>query len=184
MREFASAGLTGSLLIAHPELRDPNFVKTVLFIAAHTPKDGAIGLVLNRPTDRRVADLLPGQDLGPLTQLPVFFGGPVETEQLIFAAFCRDPKTGILQGYHHLGLEEAQALLETSQSVVRAYVGYSGWSKGQLEGELSQKAWLVGKPGSDVLSEKRCGLLWRDSVSGFGPWFRLVAEAPEDLSLS
>jgi putative transcriptional regulator len=184
VREFVSAGLTGSLLIAHPDLRDPHFAKTVLLIAAHTPQNGAFGLVLNRPTDRKVADLLPGQDLGPLMRLPVFYGGPVETEQLTFAAFCWDPKSGRMQGFHHLGLEEAQMHLDTEDSVVRAYVGYSGWSKGQLEGELVQKSWLVGNPAPDILSENRCGLLWRETVSGFGPWFQLMAEVPEDLSRS
>ena len=66
MREFSSSSisLSGSVLIAHPSLRDPNFATTVLFLSTNDTEEGSFGLTLNRPAGRTVADLLPGRDLG------------------------------------------------------------------------------------------------------------------------
>jgi putative transcriptional regulator len=177
-----SLGLSGSILIAHPSLLDPNFRKRVLFISSHAPDEGAFGLVLNHCAERSVADMLPGQDLGPLMRLPVYLGGPVGVDQLTFASFTWHPETERFECRHHLAIEEAQASLDLQNTTVRAFVGYSGWSKGQLEAELTQLSWLVGKPGPHLLNPARCASLWRETISGFGPWFRLVAEAPEDFS--
>lgn len=85
---------------------------------------------------------------------------------------------------HHLMLSDAREAFEDEETVVRAFVGYGGWSKGQLEGELAQKAWLVAKPTHDVLATRRCTTLWRELTSSFGPWFRLVAEAPDDPTVN
>lgn len=68
--------LAGHLLLAIPSLRDPNFSRSVVFMAAHSAEEGAFGYVLNRPLGQRVADLLPDQELGALGQIPVFVGGP------------------------------------------------------------------------------------------------------------
>ncbi|MES2569032.1 MAG: YqgE/AlgH family protein [Verrucomicrobiota bacterium] len=186
MLEFGSpsVGLAGSLLVAHPNLLDPNFRKGVLFISEDDSEEGTFGLTVNRPTERTVADVLGGQSLGALLRLPVFFGGPVEANQLIFAAFIWHPETERIECRHHLDLEQAQESIHAEYTTVRAFIGYAGWSKGQLEGELAQRAWLVGKPGRDLLDERRCKTLWRELLSGFGPWFRLLAEAPDDLSAS
>lgn len=184
MREFGSqpSGLTGSLLIAHPSLLDPNFRRSVLFISAHDADEGSFGLTLNRPADRLVADVVEGKDLGALMRVPVFFGGPVGADQLTFAAFVWHPETKRFECKHHLGVSEAQENLHEEHTIVRAFIGYAGWSKGQLEGELKQHAWLVTKPSRSSLDAERSKLLWRDTVASFGPTFRLIAEAPDDLS--
>ena len=184
MREFAASALTlpGSLLIAHPSLLDPNFRRSVLFLSASDDAEGSFGLTLNRPAGRTVAELLPGKNLGALALVPVFLGGPVGTDQLIFASFKWHPETQRLECKHHLLIDEAERSVEEEASIVRAFIGYAGWSKGQLEGELAQRAWLLQKPMRDVLEYEKCPTLWRELTSGFGPWFRLVAEAPEDSS--
>jgi putative transcriptional regulator len=183
VREFGSSSvsLAGSLLIAHPSLLDPNFRKAVLFISTNDPDVGSFGLTLNRVAGRSVGDLLPDKELGALARVQVFVGGPVGTEQLIFASFQWHPETRRIECRHHLGLEEAQASMQSEQTVVRAFIGYAGWTKGQLEGELKQRAWLVGKPGRDVLDASRCENLWRDTLREFGPYFELIADAPDDL---
>src|SRR5947209_6610108 len=91
MREFddEAESLAGSLLIAHPNLLDPNFRRTVLFISAHTPQDGALGVILNRPLDKQVADLVNEPPPNGLDEVPVYLGGPVAKDQLLFAAFER-----------------------------------------------------------------------------------------------
>src|SRR5437763_201392 len=79
--------LAGSLLVAHPNLLDPNFRRTVLFISAHNPAEGALGLIINRPLDKQVADLVTKSPPAGLADVPVFLGGPVGKNHLMFAAF-------------------------------------------------------------------------------------------------
>lgn len=175
----------GSLLIAHPGLADPNFFRTVLFISQSDPQEGAFGLILNRPSGRKVAELLPERDdLGPLGQLPVFLGGPVGRDQLIFAAFEWDQLTESLECQHHVALGEAIELLHHERAVVRPFIGYAGWGKGQLESELAIHSWFLKPPEANTLDIDRVDHLWRDLVGSFGPKYRLIAEAPEDPSLN
>jgi putative transcriptional regulator len=184
VRDFGSSSLTlaGSLLIAHPGLLDPNFRRTVLFISANDAQEGTFGLTLNRPAGRTVAELLPERELGPLARLPVFIGGPVSVDQLIFASFTWHAETQRIECRHHLEIAEAELCAADDTALVRAFVGYAGWSKGQLEGELAQHSWLVQKPDRDVLEIERCPTLWREVTSTFGPWFQLSAEAPDEPS--
>lgn len=184
MRDFGSSSpsLSGSLLIAHPGLLDPNFRRSVLFISTHDAEEGCFGLTLNRPSGKTVAEVLPDRELGALAAVPVLLGGPVSRDQLIFASFQWHSENNLLECRHHIGVEEAESLLEEEAIVVRAFVGYAGWGKGQLEGELAQHAWLVRKPEPDILDVDRCPILWRETVAGFGPQFRLLAEAPDDPS--
>jgi len=182
VREFASSSisLAGSLLIAHPSLLDPNFRKSVLYISANDAQEGSFGLTLNRPAGRTVAEILPGKELGALGRVPVFLGGPVQADQLVFASFRWHEETERLECQHHLVIDDAEQILHDETVIVRAFVGYAGWSKGQLEGELAQRSWLVGKAPRDILDLERCPTLWRDITSSYGPWFQLLAEAPDE----
>lgn len=184
MREFGSSSLSlaGSLLIAHPTLLDPNFHKTVLFLSTHDPEEGSFGLVLNRPAGRVVSEVLPDKLLGPLAQVPVFIGGPVGTDQLSFASFKWHDATGVMECRHHLVIDEAGEAAEDSTLIVRGFIGYAGWSKGQLDGELEAEGWLTKKPDPSVFELERCPTLWRELTKGFGPWFQLAAEAPDDFT--
>src|SRR6266581_8059598 len=79
--------LAGSLLIAHPNMLDPNFRRAVLFISAHDPEEGALGVIINRPLDKQVSDLVSEVPPAGLAEVPVFLGGPVGKNQLLFAVF-------------------------------------------------------------------------------------------------
>lgn len=144
--------------------------------------EGTLGVVINQPAERTVGDVLPNKPIGSLARIPVFFGGPVQRDQLMFASFRWHEESGRMECKHHLLIEDAQEAAEDDTTVVRAFIGYAGWSKGQLEGELTQKAWMVSPPFRDVLATDKTPTLWREVISGFGPWFKLVAEAPEDPS--
>ncbi|MEI6352234.1 MAG: YqgE/AlgH family protein [Verrucomicrobiota bacterium] len=186
MREFqqSSLGLAGSLLIAHPNLLDPNFRRTVLFIAAHDASEGSFGLVLNRESDKTVGEVLIEPGLGPLARVPVFFGGPVGKDRLNFAAFRWRTESQLVECQMNLDLDAAKELALDEDIVLRAFIGYSGWSSGQLEAELEQKAWVVQKPDRDVLDPESCKQLWFSIMQNYGPWFRLLASAPDDPSLN
>jgi putative transcriptional regulator len=187
VREFSqshsgSEELSNSLLIAHPSLLDPNFRRSVVYITAHDSEEGSHGLIINRPTDNTVADLLPMEDMGALANLPVFIGGPVGQNQLTFAVFRKQSTSDIIECKAHLEIEEARELAGKRLTSVRAFIGYAGWSKGQLEGEVGQKSWIIRPPDRDLLDVKKSGEIWPSVMRGLGPWFRLLAAAPDDPS--
>src|SRR5262245_63524826 len=93
--ETACRSLAGSLLIAHPSMLDPNFRRTVLFISEHDPGEGALGVIINRPLDRQVAGLVTETPAADLADVPVFLGGPVGQNQLMFRAFEWENSGGV-----------------------------------------------------------------------------------------
>ncbi len=178
-----SQNLTGSLLVAHPNMLDPNFRRSVLFISAHDPDDGALGVIINRPLDKQVADLVNEAPPNGLATVPVFLGGPVGKNHLMFAAFEWQEGKG-LKINHNVGLDEATTRLDSDPASIRAFVGYAGWGAGQLEAEMKQMAWLVQKPSRATLKPDRLPNLWFDIMRGLGPWYKLLAAAPDDPSLN
>src|SRR5216110_2797569 len=103
--EQAARSLAGSLLVAHPNMLDPNFRRTVLFISEHDPGEGALGVIINRPLDRQVADLVTEAPPAGLAEVPVFLGGPVGKNQLMFAAFEWKKGAG-LKLKHNIAFDE------------------------------------------------------------------------------
>jgi putative transcriptional regulator len=175
--------LAGSLLVAHPNMLDPNFRRAVLFISAHDAEDGALGVILNRPLDKQVADLVNEPPPEGLGDIPVFLGGPVEKNQLMFAAFEWHKGEG-LKLNHNVGVDEAHQLVDEDPASIRAFVGYAGWSAGQLEAEMEQKAWILQKPTRASLATARLPKLWFEIMRGLGPWYKMLAAAPDDPSLN
>ena len=175
--------LAGSLLVAHPNMLDPNFRRAVLFLSAHDPNDGALGVVINRPLEKQVSEVMTETPPASLADVPVFLGGPVGKNQLIFAAFEWQKGTG-LKLNHNVGLGEPDELADNERAAICAYVGYAGWEAGQLEAELKQKAWLLQKPSRSLLRFDRLPQLWFDIMRGLGPWYKMLASAPDDPSLN
>lgn len=167
--------LAGSLLLAHPGLRDPNFMRSVVLMSVHG-EEGAMGVVLNRPTGKYLGDINGSFAYGPLARVPVFTGGPVQCEQLIFVAWQKQAEGFRLQ----FGVEpEAALVLATDDcTLLRAYLGYSGWEAGQLEGELRQHAWLVAPMEPDLLDSRLDQNLWRALLGRQGPEWKLLANEP------
>ena|ERR1700726_3463556 len=170
----------GSLLVAHPNMADPNFRRTVLLISAHDPEDGALGIIINRPLQKRVADIVTETPPDRLADVPVFFGGPVNNNQLILAAFEWRKGEG-LKLNQNLAIDEAS---EKDASSIYAFVGYAGWSAGQLEAEMKQHAWILQKPSRSKLNPERLPQLWFDIMRCLGPWYKMLAAAPDDPSLN
>lgn len=180
MREREKVGresLAGALLLAHPSLRDPNFRRAVVLMSAHSGS-GAMGVVLNRPLGRRLGELKGDFALGPLASVPVCQGGPVEEKQLVLVAWQeRD------DGFRlHFGIEPEKAaqLFDEEATSLRAYVGYSGWSEGQLENELGQNTWVVAPAPSDLFSLPPDDNLWRTLLSREGEEWKLLADEPDE----
>ena len=175
--------LAGSLLLAHPCLRDPNFEKTVVFLSMHSPENGAFGVVLNRPSGRRLNELMPDQDLGLLAMAPVYLGGPVATDQLLLAAFRWEetPAGGVWSWRHDLTFETASEAVQEEGTILRVFAGYSGWSQGQLEKELNHHTWVKHTPGPELLEPDLMEALWKGLLITHGPAFEFLVNAPENL---
>jgi putative transcriptional regulator len=152
---MASVNLTGQFLIAMPNMADPNFAKTLTYVCEHN-ENGALGIVVNRPTDMSLQTLLerinvnvdstdPDQALGAV---PVYFGGPVQTDR----GFVLHKPVGQWQSTltvgDTIGLTTSKDILEavgsgTGPAGILVTLGYSGWAPGQLENELARNAWLT-----------------------------------------
>lgn len=185
MRDSFSAGnMTGSILVAHPSLLDPNFRKSIIFLSHHNAEDGAIGLVLNRPLKQRLADLSPLTNTGLIGGVHVFEGGPVGDEQLLLASmqWHDTPKTISFRGFGN-PFEQPEIPPEF-QSGLRAFRGYAGWSRGQLEAEIAQKAWVLVPPTKPIIEMSKPDRAWNSIMYSLGPAYRLLAEAPDDPSLN
>jgi putative transcriptional regulator len=169
--------LAGSLLLAHPAMRDPNFRRSVVLMSVHSA-EGAMGVVLNRPLGKRLGELSGEFALGGLAGVPLFTGGPVQTEQLVLAAWqMRD------DGFRlHFGIEPDKALqlLAEENTHVRGFLGYSGWSAGQLENEMKQHTWIVTDVPEDLLTHAQDEALWRTVLGRESAEWRLLAGEPDD----
>jgi putative transcriptional regulator len=173
--------LAGSLLVAHPSMLDPNFRRAVLFLSAHSSEEGALGIILNRPLGKQVGELVTEAPPNGLEAVPVFFGGPVGRDRLMFAAL--EWENG-LKLNHNVGIEEANERAGKNPASVRAFVGYAGWNPGQLEEEVKHNAWVVQKAAPNALKLDAVPKLWFEIMRGLGPWFKMLAAAPDDPSLN
>jgi len=173
----------GSLLISVPMMEDPNFRRSVVLICEHNEK-GSFGLTLNRPIDASLADVLDGvYTFDPTLHL----GGPVQRDTLHFV-HCADDRIpdGIdLPGGVTWGgdFDAVQALAhsgELSDADIRFFLGYSGWSPGQLQSEIDEEAWIVAAEGAPVLFEEPADELWRAVLRRLGGEYALLSTFPDD----
>ena len=169
--------LNGALLLAAPAMRDPNFARSVLFLASHTAKAGAFGYVLNRPLDKVVSDLMPTDGLGDLATVPVYLGGPVEADKLAFASLYWSDWEDRLYCETHLSVNEALHELAIGHDV-RGFIGYSGWTSGQLERELKHRSWIITPPQAQILSTDEPKELWAGILNEMGGRYELIARMP------
>ena len=178
-RKTTKQSVAGSLLLAHPAMKDANFRRAVVLMSAHS-SDGAMGVVMNRPVGKRLGELNGEFALGPLAGIPVFTGGPVQPKQVLLVAW-QDREDGFQL---HFGIEPDKAgqLLGDGGTQLRAFLGYSGWSRGQLENELKQNTWIVADVPADLLVQPQDDSLWRTVLGDMGDGWRLLAGEPDDMS--
>jgi putative transcriptional regulator len=176
--KFSRPALAGSLLLAHPSLRDPNFRHTVVLLSAHDG-GGAMGVVLNRPLTRKLGGLGGDFAFGPLADVPLFAGGPVKTEELVLCAWQPQPEQSALQIVFGLDPERAAELHGQPGVSVRGFLGHAGWSGGQLESELKQNAWVVCPVTAGAMAGETGEPLWRGLLGGIDHEWRLLADEPD-----
>ncbi len=185
---------TGRLLVATPQLLDANFFRTVILLLQSDDEDGALGLVLNRPSGTEVGEVL--ADWHSLAAPPgvVFTGGPVQPSAAVSLGHGRPGAPAVaaysvLEGspgtaFGTVDLDAEPADLLTAVSEVRVFAGYAGWGIGQLEAEVDEGSWWVldALP-SDAFTE-RPDDLWAAVVRRQGAPIAFAASYPEDPTLN
>ena len=180
--------LRGQLLLSAPNLFDPNFRRTVLLIAEHT-EDGAIGVVLNRPAQVTVGEVVPDLLwLGAVDEEPVYAGGPVATDSVIVLAEFEDPEMAAVLVVGDVGfVPAATGDLEHLAAGVRrsrVFAGHAGWGPGQLDAEMEENSWIVApaEPGDVFATDP--DELWASVMRRKGREYKLLASMPVDPSLN
>jgi len=176
--------LQGKLLVSSPALHDPNFRKTVVLIAHHD-EDGAMGLVLSRPSDVVAVEAVPALDGLPGAEGAVFVGGPVQPEAFTVLAEFNDVGDAAAPILENLGFMAADSEPEDlSIRRFRLFAGYSGWGEGQLEAELDEASWIVVDAQTDDAFADDPEELWRTVLQRKGGPFELMVDMPFDPSLN
>jgi putative transcriptional regulator len=172
-----SGTLRGKLLVAAPSLFD-YFRRTVVLVIEHTP-DGAMGVVLNRESETRVADAVPQlAELADADEL-VRIGGPVAPQSVVALGEFEDIEEAGKAVTGQLGTLDPDAGNDSLRRL-RVYAGYAGWAAGQLEAELEQEAWVVAPAEEqDPFSD---GDIWSRALERRGGAYRLLATMPPDPS--
>lgn len=159
----------GKILVASRGLGDPNFSETVVLLADHSEK-GAMGLVLNRPTEATVSHAFPHLDRAPGRTAPLFIGGPVERGgvlALVRSAAPRPDDQRVIDGVYMVGAREPlEALIAAGEqtSRFRVYAGYSGWGPGQLDRETLHGSWHVFTAEADVIFDPTPETVWERQI--------------------
>jgi putative transcriptional regulator len=178
----------GDLLISEPYLGDPNFERTVIFLCEHNEK-GSFGYVINKPSENLFDEVIEGVDSYNET---LFIGGPVEQNTLHFLHRAPQQMNSgkvIKEDIHWSGSYDTLLSLINDQTINRKdykfFIGYSGWSEGQLEAELEAKSWMVYKrTSSEHIFDINHKELWQQVLKNLGGKFKMFSNYPVDPNMN
>jgi putative transcriptional regulator len=177
----------GILLVADPFLKDPNFLRTVVFLCEHQD-EGSFGFVLNRKYENTLDELIPELEGH---QLPLFYGGPVQIDTIHFLHQYPEEIPGgleVMKGVYWGGDFEKVVDMIKNQSIdaakIRFYIGYSGWTSGQLNNELTEKSWLTVQATRKIVFHKDYLEIWKDSLKQLGGDYEMMINFPIDPQLN
>ena len=176
----------GSLLVAMPALTDPTFAGTVVFVLDHS-ENGTLGVVLGRPSQVEIRDVLPGWCDLAVDPGVFHVGGPCETDTALCLATSAAGGDDVLRrvagDIYLVDLDGDPGQLQDQVTGLRVFAGYAGWSPGQLAGEIAEGAWacVAGRP-EDVLSQVAGPELWREVMGRQTGRLAVLSAAPADPS--
>ncbi len=179
---------TGKLLISEPFMNDPNFQRSVIYIAEHA-EAGTLGFVLNHKSNLLLCDLLPVLENA---KFPVYFGGPVGTDSLHIIHRCYHKMNDgeeVAPGIYYGGnLETLRVLIDNNdlqEEEIKFFIGYSGWDEGQLHAEIQENTWIVSDQfHPDVLFSGNEEEVWREVIINLGPKYAHVSKFPSNPNLN
>lgn len=177
----------GRLLVAEPFMNDPYFKRSVVLLCEHN-SEGSMGYVLNRPVNLKINELVAGL---PDLNAQISLGGPVGSGELFYIHRFGNRIDGSLrvteEFYTGGEFEQIKDILRVDPSQIkqmRFFVGYSGWSEGQLKTELEANSWLIAPSSPSLLMEQNSDLVWKNTLTSMGGKFAPLANFPEDPSMN
>jgi len=178
---------SGILLISDPFLKDPNFMRTVVFLCEHQ-EEGSFGFVLNRKYENTIDELIPELEGH---KIPLFYGGPVQMDTIHFlhqypveVPGGQEVMKGIYWGGDFDKVVEMIKNNEINENKIRFFIGYSGWSDGQLSNELEEKSWLTVKATRKLVFHRDYKEIWKDSLKQLGGEYEIMINFPIDPQLN
>lgn len=178
--------LSGQLLLASPALHDPNFRRTVVLVGAHS-EEGAMGVVLNRPSEVTVGEAVPDLEPAVDEQETVFVGGPVQRSSIVFLAEFLDPEPAGLLVLGRIGFPAPEADIEDLAAATarrRVFAGYAGWGEGQLDAEIENGDWIAHPALPDDVFTEEPEDLWSRVLARKGGAYALMSRMPLDPSVN
>ena len=160
----------GVFLIAKPAMADPNFRRSVVLVT-QAPEGTTVGFIINRPSNRSLAQILPDSEVFKRFTEPLYVGGPVQREDL-FAVFRTKEKPqgapGVLSVLDDLAFAmdpaAVEKLMHAPPERVRFFNGYAGWAPGQLAAELERGGWYTLNADADIVFRKNMDTLWEELI--------------------
>jgi putative transcriptional regulator len=178
--------LQGKLILDSGKLIGSYFDRAVILICKHD-ESGSFGIVLNRPLKRTLGSVLTESITTPIAKMPLFGGGPVQTNLLSFLYVTKtQPEYSILPNLslsHSLD-DVKEYYAESEKRVARAYAGYAGWSQGQLDEEMKSGCWLTHPASITLIFGEDPSTLWKEILKKMGGTYQLMANTPDDPSLN
>ncbi|MFZ5999140.1 MAG: YqgE/AlgH family protein [Bacteroidota bacterium] len=173
----------GRILVSEPYLADPNFERTIILLCEHN-EEGSFGFVMNKPSEARLPDVMP--DLSKM-DAPVFIGGPVQQDTLHYLHRIEqlEDAVPVMEGVYWGGsFDQLMSLIDTHQVTpndIKFFLGYSGWSAGQLDEELKLNSWIVSdKVTQDFLFNTSAESMWQQALKAMGGRFSIYSNYPVD----
>ena len=178
--------LRGQLIVASPAIDDPNFHRAVVLIGHHD-RDGALGVVINRPSGSQVAEAAPpvAEMIGGDSEL--HFGGPVMPEAVVVVAEFESADDAAIIAFGTVGVLPADSkpqMVAERTHRLRAYAGHAGWSSGQLDAEVEREDWIIAPAEADLVFSLETEDLWSDVLKSLGGSYELLSRMPEDPSVN
>jgi putative transcriptional regulator len=177
----------GKILISEPFLPDTFFNRTIVYLADHTP-EGSVGFILNKKLEIRVSDAISGFD--KCTEF-LSMGGPVAPDTLHYLHNLGDmiPKSVWVDENLFWGgdIDFIRTMIETgniTSSQIRFFLGYSGWSAGQLEKELKENSWVIAKIKTDIVMNNQLDDSWKRVLRSLNNKYRVWADFPESPDMN
>jgi putative transcriptional regulator len=177
----------GRILISEPFLSDHYFRRSVVYLTEHN-EEGSLGFVLNKPLEFQIGEIV---DDFPVSDFPISVGGPVSNNTVHFIHTLgeeipdsQEVSEGIFWGGSFDRIKELISAGRVTPSQLRFFLGYAGWSPGQLDGEMKENAWLVGKISPGMVMRGIGSEFWGDTLARYNNKYRAWANFPEDPGLN
>jgi putative transcriptional regulator len=175
----------GSILLANPFMEDPNFRRSVVLLVEHSDEHGSMGFIINKPLEVRLSEITLEFSSLPA---PLFFGGPVQLDTLHFihrlgANFFGESlvvKEDIFWGGDIQILQERTRSGEVDITCIRFFVGYSGWSKTQLDWEFENNSWIVTDVTAEQIFDYPPSTMWQEILKNISERHAFIANLPEN----